>query len=76
MPDIFSEASTKAQLEKLQELPAEQGGIGGVIENGDAGVVGSINKQLGKGTFVQADGSWMQRAGYRVRVWFGWKRNS
>ncbi|HXO85215.1 MAG TPA: hypothetical protein VN803_06795 [Gemmatimonadales bacterium] len=73
---IFDEASTNAQLEKLQQLPAaEQGGVGVVVENGDVGVTGAVSKQLGtRGWFVQGEGSWMRRSGYRVAGWFGWKK--
>jgi hypothetical protein len=72
---IFSPAATAAQLKPLADLPLEQGGIGVVVDNGDVGVAGAVNKQLGKkGWFVQGEGSWMSRTGYRVMGWFGWKK--
>jgi hypothetical protein len=73
LSEIFSDSALKAQVERLEDLPKEQGGIGVVASNGDVGVEASVNKQLGKGWFVRGDGSWMSRAGYTVRGWFGWK---
>jgi hypothetical protein len=69
---IFSSTATQAQLDKLQDLPKEQGGIGVIAANGDVGVEGAVNKQLPKGWFVEGEGSWMTRSGYRLAAWLGW----
>lgn len=76
MSDIFNAEATSAQLKKLPDLPAEEGGIGVVATNdGDVGVHGAINKDIGQpgGFFLLAEGSWMRKAGGSVAGWFGWK---
>jgi hypothetical protein len=75
MPDIFSKDALDAQLRKLPDLPPEEGGVGVVAQNGDVGVEGAVNKSLGKGWFVEGEGSWMRRAGWSVAGWLGWKRS-
>jgi hypothetical protein len=70
----ITEPLFKERRQQLEALPAEQGGIGVVAENGQAGVAGGINKSIGKkGCFFQADGSWMSRTGGRVAAWIGWR---
>jgi hypothetical protein len=71
--EIFTKDALDAQLRKLPDLPAEQGGIGVVAKDGDVGVEGAVNKQLGKGWFVEGEGSWMKRAGWSAAGWLGWK---
>lgn len=79
MPNgIFSPDATKAQIEKLSELPAEEGGIGvQATSGGDVGIVGSVHKDLGKpgGWFVLGEGSWMRKAGGKVIGRLRWKGN-
>jgi hypothetical protein len=72
---LLPESATASQFRRLDELPKDQGGIGVVAEDGQVGVAGAVNKQVGKkGWFVQGEGSWMSRTGYRVAGWFGWKK--
>ena len=77
-PDgIFSPASTQAQIEKLSNLPAEEGGIGvTATTSGDVGIVGSVHKDIGKpgGWFALGEGSWMRKAGGRFTGLLKWKR--
>lgn len=76
-PDgIFSPDATKAQIEKLSDLPAEEGGIGiQATTSGDVGIVGTVNKDIGKpgGWFVLGEGSWMRRAGGAFTGWLRWR---
>jgi hypothetical protein len=51
-----------------------RGHVGAVVQNGDFGVEGEVSKQLGKGVFVAAEGSWFARAGYRAAAMIGWKK--
>jgi hypothetical protein len=73
--DIFSKDALDAEIKKLPDLPPEQGGVGVVAkEGGDLGVEGSVNKKIGDGgAFVEAQGSWMRKAGWSIGAWFGWK---
>jgi hypothetical protein len=76
-PDgIFSPGATQAQIDKLSDLPQEEGGIGATVTSkGDVGVVGTINRDIGKpgGWFVLGQGSWMRKAGGTVTGWLKWK---
>jgi hypothetical protein len=76
MADIFSNDATAAQLDKLKDLPPEQGGIGIAVENGDVGVQGAASKELGKGWRLTAAGSWFVTKGYAAAAWVGWKGKS
>jgi hypothetical protein len=75
MPDIFTPEELARQARKLDlDLPAEEANAGIVAENGDVGVAGGINKRIGRtGASVEAEGSWMRRAGWSVSAWFRWK---
>lgn len=75
MPDIFTPEALDAQLKKLPDLPANEGGVGVVATKNDIGVKGQVNVDVGKpgGWFVLAEGSWMRRAGATVSGWVGWK---
>lgn len=76
MSELFSPEATAAQLKKLPDLPPEEGGVGVVAtSDGDVGIQGAVNKDIGKpgGWFVLAEGSWMRRAGGTVSGWVGWK---
>lgn len=70
----FDQTSLDAALAKLPDLPAEQAGVGVVAKNGDIGGEAVANKQLGKGWYVEGQGSWFKRAGYSAAAWFGWKK--
>lgn len=76
MPDrIFDTESTQKQLDRLRELPPEEGGFGAVVEGDDVGVRGTWHKDIGKKggwTFATA-GSWMRKQKARAEVWFNWK---
>lgn len=74
MPDIFSTDALAAEVKKLPDLPKNEGKVGAVMVNGDAGVEGSISADLGKGVFVEGEGSWFMRAGYRAAAMIGWKK--
>jgi len=78
MPDkIFDPDSTQKQLDKLRDLPPEEGGIGATFDGQtkDIGVRGRYHKDIGKpgGWFTVGEGSWMRRAGYSVAGWLGWR---
>jgi hypothetical protein len=75
-PIFDSEYLAKEIHETLPNLPAEEGHVGAVVQNGDFGVEGDVSKQLGKGVFVAAEGSWFSRAGYRAAAMIGWKKKS
>lgn len=70
----FDQAVLDAALKKLPDLPAEQGGVGVVTKDGEIGAEAVVNKQLGKGWYVEGQGSWFKRAGYSAAAWLGWKK--
>lgn len=72
MTSIFGPEATKAALDKL---PENEGGLGVQATKDDVGVVGAVNKDLGKpgGWFVAGEGAWWRKAGYTAAAWLGWK---
>jgi hypothetical protein len=77
MSDIFSSDALASQVRKVaDQAPPETGEahVAVVAQNGEVGVEGSIEKTLGKGIFVEGDGSWFTRTGYRVAAVLGWKQ--
>lgn len=73
LPDLFSDSNLAKEVQKVDALPKDQADIGAVVENGDFGVEGEINKSIGKNASIGAEGSWMKQAGYKVAALFGWK---
>lgn len=75
MADIFDPESTQKQIDKLRELPPEEGGIGAVTDGKDVGIRGTFRKDLGKpgGWFTAGEGSFMKKAGASLAWWLGWK---
>lgn len=77
MTELFGPAALDAQLKKLPDLPANEGGVGvSATSDGDLGVQGTAHVDIGKpgGFFVAAEGSWMRKAGGAFAGWLGWKK--
>lgn len=69
-PDVLA----KAVHETLPDLPKEEAHIGVAAQNGEVGIEGSASKSLGSsGAYVEGEGSWFVRSGWRVAAMFGWK---
>lgn len=69
------EVLAKAVNETLPELAKEEAHIGVAAQNNEVGVEGSISKTLGsKGVFVEGQGSFFMRSGYRVAAMLGWRK--
>ena len=75
MPNPFSQDATQRELDKLSNLPPEQGGIGIVVQGADVGVQGAVAKDLGKpgGWTLAASGQWFKQQGYAAAAWLGWR---
>lgn len=68
-----SDALAKAVRDSLDTPPAPDGArVGVAVQNGEAGVEGSVSKSIGKDSHISIEGSWYTRAGYRVGAFFGW----
>jgi hypothetical protein len=66
----------KDAIAKLETIPGREGEIGVVATKDDAGVVGRVSQPIGKDWSLAAEGSWWQRAGYRVAGLLRWKGGS
>ncbi len=66
--DALAKATRNVPLERQPEGASVTAGS----NNGDVGVEGSVTKDLGKDMFIQGEGSWFRRAGYRWAARFGW----
>jgi hypothetical protein len=69
----MADFSPDALRKSVESLPPEQGGIGVAVQNGDVGVQGAVQKQLGKGWSVAATGQWFKEKGYAAAGWLSWK---
>lgn len=69
MTDIFSPDALKEELDKL---PKNEVRAGVEASNGDVGAGAEISKDFGKAS-IEAEASWMVKAGYRVAAFFGYK---
>lgn len=72
-----ADALAKAAREELDAVPKESAHVGVVAQKGDVGVEGAVSKTFGDdGAFVEAQGSWYVRQGYKFAAWIGWKGGS
>jgi hypothetical protein len=67
---IFSPDNLQRELDNL---PKEEANIGITADKTDIGLSGTVSKSLGKGAYIEGEGSWMKQAGWKVAAWFGWK---
>ncbi len=71
---LFSDDALRAQVQKLETLPADQAGAGVVAKDGDVGIVAAGNVDVGKGWSVAGSLAWMKDAGKSAAIWVGWKK--
>jgi hypothetical protein len=71
----FEEGLFEREMAKIKDLPREEANIGIAVEGKDVGVKGSVAKDIGKpgGWELEAQGSWMQRAGAKLAALLSWK---
>lgn len=74
---VFGDNVIKRYLDDLEDLPLEHADVGVVVKDGDVGITGSVNKDIGKpgGWKFAAEGSWMHKAGKSVKALLTWKKN-
>lgn len=69
MSELFSPEVLKAELDRL---PKNELAIGAEATPTDAGANVRISRDIGNST-IEADASWMRKAGYKIAAFFGYK---
>lgn len=70
----MSDTPFRDALTNLEKLPTRQAEVGVVASDRDGvGVAGSYRKPITDTTEVAAEGSWYQKAGWKIAALFRWK---
>lgn len=73
IPDPLSTDALAQDVKQLDFVPKNEANVGLTVVNGDFGVEGQIEKDIGKQGEVAAEGSWLKRAGWALVAKIGWK---